>query len=40
MLAYQASARGGVLKLRLEDNRTILAGEAVTVIKGTYSINQ
>jgi len=40
MLAYQASARGGVLKLRLEGNRTILGGEAVTVIKGTYSINQ
>ena len=40
MLAYQASARGGVLRLRLENNRTILAGEAVTIIKGTYSINQ
>lgn len=40
MLAYQASARGGVLKIRLEGDRTILAGEAVTVIKGTYAINQ
>jgi PhzF family phenazine biosynthesis protein len=40
LLAYQASARGGVLKIRLEGDRTILAGQAVTVIKGTYSINQ
>ena len=40
MLAYQASARGGVLKIKLEGDRTILAGEAVTVIKGTYAINQ
>lgn len=32
--AYQASARGGVLRLRLEGERVILAGQAVTVLKG------
>jgi PhzF family phenazine biosynthesis protein len=40
MLAYQASARGGVLKVRLEGDRTVLGGQAVTVINGTYFINQ
>jgi PhzF family phenazine biosynthesis protein len=35
MLAYQASARGGVLRLRLEGERVILAGQAVTVLKAT-----
>ncbi|GAA0533910.1 PhzF family phenazine biosynthesis protein [Chitinophaga japonensis] len=39
MLAYQASARGGVLKLRLEGDRTLLSGQAVTVIKGMYTLN-
>jgi PhzF family phenazine biosynthesis protein len=33
MLAYQASARGGVLRLRLEGERVILAGQAVTVLQ-------
>jgi PhzF family phenazine biosynthesis protein len=33
MLAYQASARGGVLRLRLEGDRVILAGQAVTVLQ-------
>ena len=32
--AYQASARGGVLQLRLEGERVIIAGQAVTVLKG------
>jgi hypothetical protein len=40
MLAYQASARGGVLKVRLEGDRAVLGGQAVTVINGTYFINQ
>jgi PhzF family phenazine biosynthesis protein len=32
--AHQASARGGVLRLRLEGDRVKIAGRAVTVIKG------
>ncbi len=32
--AYQASARGGELRLRLEGERIVLAGEAVTVLQG------
>jgi PhzF family phenazine biosynthesis protein len=32
--AYQASARGGVLHLRLDGERVKIAGRAVTVIKG------
>lgn len=34
MLAYQASARGGVLKLRLEAGRVHIGGQAVTVLRG------
>jgi len=34
MTAYQASARGGVLKLRLDGDRVRIAGRAVTVIRG------
>lgn len=32
--AYQASRRGGVLSIRIEDERVYIAGEAVTVMKG------
>jgi PhzF family phenazine biosynthesis protein len=32
-LAYQASARGGVLKVRCEGDRVVLGGQAVTVLK-------
>lgn len=35
LIAYQASARGGVLDCRLQSDRVLLAGEAVTVVKGT-----
>jgi PhzF family phenazine biosynthesis protein len=34
LLAYQASARGGVLRVRLNGDRVILAGQAVTVLRG------
>jgi PhzF family phenazine biosynthesis protein len=34
LMAYQASARGGVLRLRLNDDRVILGGQAVTVWQG------
>jgi PhzF family phenazine biosynthesis protein len=34
MVGYQASARGGVVRVRLEGERAILGGQAVTVIRG------
>ncbi len=34
MTAYQASARGGVVKVRLAGDRVFLSGQAVTVIRG------
>lgn len=34
MLAYQASARGGVVGVRLEGERVALLGRAVTVLRG------
>ena len=34
MIGYQASARGGVVKVRVEGNRVILGGQAVTVMRG------
>ncbi len=34
MTACQASARGGVLRVRLEGERVVLAGQAVTVLRG------
>lgn len=32
--AYQASARGGILKIRIEGNRIIIGGQAVTIFNG------
>ena len=34
LVAYQASARGGVVRVRLNDGRVILGGKAVTVLHG------
>ena len=34
LTAYQASERGGILQLRLEDDRVCLGGHAVTVLSG------
>jgi PhzF family phenazine biosynthesis protein len=34
MVGYQASARGGVVRVRLAGNRVRLGGQAVTVLKG------
>ena len=33
-VAYQASARGGVVQVSVQDARTLLAGQAVTVMNG------
>jgi len=34
MTAYQASPRGGVVRVRLAGDRVMLAGQAVTVLRG------
>jgi len=34
MLAYQASPRGGELRLTLQDDRVLISGQAVTVFQG------
>jgi PhzF family phenazine biosynthesis protein len=34
LVGYQASARGGIVHTRLEDDRVILAGQTVTVLRG------
>ncbi|HVP90700.1 MAG TPA: PhzF family phenazine biosynthesis protein, partial [Terriglobales bacterium] len=34
MTAYQASARGGILRLRLDNDRVRISGRTVTVIRG------
>lgn len=39
MTAYQASARGGVVKVRLAGDRVFLSGQAVTVIRGEIISN-
>lgn len=33
LVGYQASARGGVVRVRVEDDRVLLGGQAVTVLK-------
>lgn len=33
-LAYQASARGGIMKVRCEGDRVFLGGQAITVLRG------
>jgi len=34
LVAYQASARGGVVRVRVEGDRVLLGGRAVTVLRG------
>jgi len=36
MLAYQASARGGIVRVRLVGERVSLGGQAVTVLRGEF----
>jgi PhzF family phenazine biosynthesis protein len=36
-VAYQASTRGGVVRVRLSGNRVVLGGQAVTVLRGELS---
>jgi PhzF family phenazine biosynthesis protein len=37
MTGFQASARGGVVKVRLNGDRVILAGQAITMLRGELS---
>ncbi|HEX8394288.1 MAG TPA: PhzF family phenazine biosynthesis protein [Longimicrobium sp.] len=37
MTGYQASARGGVVRVRLDGDRVHLGGQAVTVLRGTLA---
>jgi len=37
MIAFQASSRGGVVKVRMLEDRVLLSGQAVTVFKGELS---
>ncbi|HYG38036.1 MAG TPA: PhzF family phenazine biosynthesis protein [Cytophagales bacterium] len=37
-VAYQASKRGGLLKLRLEGNRVKLTGQAISVLEGELNL--
>lgn len=34
MTAYQASARGGIVRIRMQGDRVVLGGQAITVMKG------
>lgn len=38
MVGYQASSRGGVVRVRLADARVYLSGQAVTVLRGELTI--
>ena len=38
MTGYQASARGGVVRVRMNENRVILGGQAVTVLQATLLV--
>ncbi|WP_204787612.1 PhzF family phenazine biosynthesis protein [Paenibacillus oryzisoli] len=38
MYAYQASARGGVLQISLQDDRVLMSGQAITVMKSELFI--
>ncbi|WP_298740381.1 PhzF family phenazine biosynthesis protein [uncultured Chitinophaga sp.] len=39
MQAYQASSRGGALRVKVDGDRVLLSGQAVTLIRGAYIIN-
>jgi predicted PhzF superfamily epimerase YddE/YHI9 len=34
MVGYQASARGGVVRVQIQGDRVLLSGQAVTVLRG------
>ncbi len=36
LIAYQASKRGGIIKVRYDHNRVYLTGQAITIFKGKF----
>lgn len=38
MTAYQASTRGGVVRIRVQGDRVVLGGQAVTVLRGELAV--
>lgn len=40
LFAYQASARGGELRLKVDGNRVLIEGKAVTVLEGFFTIRE
>ena len=40
MFAYQASERGGEIKVKLSGDRVLFSGKAVTVIAGYFMLNE
>jgi predicted PhzF superfamily epimerase YddE/YHI9 len=38
MIAFQASSRGGIIKVKVFNERVFLAGKAVTIFKGEYKL--
>lgn len=40
MVAFQASPRGGVVRVRLEGDRVVLGGQAVTVLRGELELGE
>ena len=37
LTGFQASERGGIVKVKLEGDRALLRGKAVTVMQGVYT---
>jgi len=37
-IAYQASERGGIVKIKVLDGKVLLSGKAVTILKGNLSV--
>lgn len=37
-IAYQASERGGILRVKVADNRVLISGKAITVLEGELLI--
>jgi predicted PhzF superfamily epimerase YddE/YHI9 len=38
LIAYQASERGGVIKVKIEDDRVYISGKAVTITDGVLLV--
>ncbi|MDA7980648.1 MAG: PhzF family phenazine biosynthesis protein [Pirellulales bacterium] len=38
LVGYQASARGGIVRVRLEGSRCVLGGSAITMLRGDFNL--